>query len=187
MTIIKESADRKGVHDLHHRMCNRFMMNNMSGVDEDGCHEIIGKAIAPFDVTYAEIPDPINVFMNYPYDLERDGFFINEPITKAGDYIEFRAEMDVLVALANCPEDSSTACNGGGTARRSRSKSSKTPMPSSSRCLITTSGFIRNWASVAARSSRPGSDTGNTLCGPADQRWRARCIRLNDDKTGYRT
>lgn len=113
MTIVKETAERKGVHDLHHRMCNRFMMNNMSGVDEDGCHEIIGKAIAPFDVTYAEIPDPINVFMNYPYDVDRGGFFINEPITRAGDYIEFRAEMDVLVALANCPEDSSTACNGG--------------------------------------------------------------------------
>jgi uncharacterized protein YcgI (DUF1989 family) len=113
MTIIKETAERKGVHDLHHRMCNRFMTNNLGGVDVDGCHEIIGKAIAPFGVTYAEIPDPMNVFMNYPYDVERDGFFINEPITKAGDYIEFRAEMDVLVALANCPEDMSTACNGG--------------------------------------------------------------------------
>lgn len=113
MTVLKETAERKGVHDLHHRMCNRFMMNVLGGVDVDGCHEIIGKAIAPFGVDYSEVPDPMNVFMNYPYDIERDGFFINEPITKAGDYIEFRAEMDVLVAFANCPEDITTACNAG--------------------------------------------------------------------------
>jgi uncharacterized protein len=112
MTITKETAERKGVHDLHHRMCNRFMMNVINGVDQDGCHEIIGKAIAPFGVDYSEIPDPINVFMNYPYDVEKDGFYINPPITKAGDYIEFRAEMDCLVALSNCPEDMCTACNG---------------------------------------------------------------------------
>ncbi len=113
MTIIKETASKKGVHDLHHRMCNRFMMNVINGVDQDGCHEIIAKAIAPFGVDYAEIPDPINVFMNYPYDVEKGGFFINPPITKAGDYIEFRAEMDCLVALSNCPEDMCTACNAG--------------------------------------------------------------------------
>lgn len=113
MTIIKETAERKGVHDLHHRMCNRFMMNVINGVDQDGCHEIIGKAVAPFGIDYAEIPDPINVFMNYPYDVEKDGFFINPPITKAGDYIEFRAEMDVTIGLANCPEDICTDCNSG--------------------------------------------------------------------------
>ncbi|QLH13066.1 urea carboxylase-associated family protein [Paracoccus pantotrophus] len=113
MTIIKESAEQKGVHDLHHRMCNRFMMNVINGIDQDGCHEIIGKAIAPFGVDYTEVPDPINVFMNYPYNVEKGGFFIEAPITKAGDYIEFRAEMDVLVAFANCPEDICTSCNSG--------------------------------------------------------------------------
>lgn len=113
MTITKESAEQKGVHDLHHRMCNRFMMNVINGVDQDGCHEIIGKAIAPFGVDYTEVPDPINVFMNYPYDTKRNGFFICDPITKPGDYIEFRAEMDVLIALANCPEDLCTKCNSG--------------------------------------------------------------------------
>ena len=37
---------------------------------------------------------------------------IGEPVSRPGDYIEFRAEMDCLVGLSNCPEDALTPCNG---------------------------------------------------------------------------
>ncbi len=113
MTITKETMERKGVHDLHHRMCNRFFTNVYANQDLDGCHEIIANAVEPYGITYAEIPDPFNVFMNYPYVVEKGGFVIADPITKPGDYIEMRAEMDVLCAFANCPEDACTACNSG--------------------------------------------------------------------------
>jgi len=111
MTIIKETAEPKGVHDLHHRMCNRFFMNVYNGLDEDGCHEIISKAVAPYGITYEEIPDPINVFTNYPYDCKKNHFTILPPVTKPGDYIDFRAEMNCLVGLSNCPEDKTTSAN----------------------------------------------------------------------------
>ena len=32
-------------------------------------------------------------------------------VVKPGGYIEFRAEMDCLVSMSNCPEDTLSACN----------------------------------------------------------------------------
>ncbi len=36
---------------------------------------------------------------------------IEEPISKPGDYIDFRAEMDLFVAISNCPQERNP-CNG---------------------------------------------------------------------------
>jgi uncharacterized protein YcgI (DUF1989 family) len=36
---------------------------------------------------------------------------VRAPLSKAGDYIEFHAEMDCLVAMTACPQDQN-ACNG---------------------------------------------------------------------------
>ena len=49
--------------------------------------------------------------MNLYRDPDRQEWVIVEPITKPGDYIEFRAEMDCLVGMSNCPEDSLSDCN----------------------------------------------------------------------------
>ena len=37
---------------------------------------------------------------------------IGEPVSRPGDYVEFRAEMDVIVGLSNCPLDVLSPCNG---------------------------------------------------------------------------
>lgn len=51
----------------------------------------------------------MNVFMNCP--IGSDGnWSIQVPRSKAGDYIDFRAEIDVLVAFSNCPQVYN-ACN----------------------------------------------------------------------------
>ena len=44
--------------------------------------------------------------MNVAY--EPDGsWVIRPPTSKAGDYIELKAEMDCLVAISNCPQENS--------------------------------------------------------------------------------
>jgi uncharacterized protein YcgI (DUF1989 family) len=35
-----------------------------------------------------------------------------QPVSRAGDYVEFRAEMDLIVGLSNCPLDVMNPCNG---------------------------------------------------------------------------
>ena len=112
MTIVEDTPEPKGVHDTHNRMCNRFLFESHGAESQDGCHEIISKAVAPYGILPEDIPDTMDVFMNYHHDCERGRWVIEEPVSKPGDYIEFRAEIDVLVGLSNCPEDRLTDCNG---------------------------------------------------------------------------
>ncbi|MEA2249587.1 MAG: uncharacterized protein QOH46_4116 [Solirubrobacteraceae bacterium] len=111
MTIIEETPEPKGIHDTHNRMCNRFLFESHGVESQDGCHEIISKAVAEYGLLPEDIPDTLDVFMNYQHDCELGRWHIKTPVSKAGDYIEFRAEMDCLVGLSNCPEDLLTQCN----------------------------------------------------------------------------
>jgi len=111
--ISRETASPKGVHDTHNRMCNRLLYE-MHGVDSrDGCLETISKVVAPYGLLAEDIPDTFDLFMNYQHDCDEHRWVIREPITEPGDFIEFRAEMDCLVAMSNCPEDTLTPCNAG--------------------------------------------------------------------------
>lgn len=112
MTIIKETVEPKGMHDANNRMCNRFLYEVFGVGPQDGCQEIITKAIEPYGLGGEDIPDTLDLFMNYPHNCEKGHFEILEPKSRAGDYIEFVAHMDCLVALSNCPEDVLTPCNG---------------------------------------------------------------------------
>lgn len=75
------------------------------------CQENLAEALAPHGLTGDDVMDVFNVFMNV--DLREDGSFVIKPtqVTK-DDYIELRAEMDVLAAVSACPADTSPT-NGG--------------------------------------------------------------------------
>jgi len=111
MTIVADTPEPKGIHDVHNRMCNRFLFESHEAVVQDGCHEIISKAVAEYGIAPEEIPDTMDVFMNYQHNCTKHRWEILEPVSKPGDYIEFRSEMDCLVGLSNCPEDQLTDCN----------------------------------------------------------------------------
>ena len=72
------------------------------------------EALAPYGLTGDDIIDVFNVFMNV--DLHPDGSFTIKPSTATkDDYIDLRAEMDVLAAVSACPADKSPT--NGGTCR----------------------------------------------------------------------
>jgi hypothetical protein len=110
MTIVRETAVSKRVHDMHVRMCDRKLYAS-HGMDQDGCLDAIAKAVAPHGLLREDLPDPMNIFMNMPYDTSTKRWIIVEPITKPGDYIEFRAEMDLVVGFSNCPDDTIAPVN----------------------------------------------------------------------------
>ena len=111
LTIVEETAEPKGIHDTHIRMCNTVLYE-MHGVGpKKGCFETVSEVIKPYGVAPEDIPDPFNTFMNLQYDCDEKRWVTREPVTKPGDYIEYRAEMDLLVAFSNCPEDTLTATN----------------------------------------------------------------------------
>ncbi|MDA1070313.1 MAG: urea carboxylase-associated family protein [Proteobacteria bacterium] len=75
------------------------------------CATSLARALAPHGVP-ANLPDVFNAFM--PFDPERwyagDPKFRSPP-TQPGDYLELRAEIDVLVGVSACPSDR-TPTNG---------------------------------------------------------------------------
>ena len=51
-----------------------------------------------------------NIFMNLTF--QPDGTVkLDEPLSKAGDYIDLKAEMDCIIGISNCPQDRNP-CNG---------------------------------------------------------------------------
>jgi hypothetical protein len=105
MTIVKETATPKRVHDFHMRMCDRKLYESHGLPVHDGCLDNIANAVAAYGLRAVDIPDPMNVFMNTTYDAATHSWIITEPVTKPGDYIELRAEMDCVLGFSNCPED----------------------------------------------------------------------------------
>lgn len=111
MTIVKETQPIKGMHDVHNRMCNRYLYEFQYKVrPRDGCHEIISKAVAPYGILPEDIPDTFDIHMNYHHDCAKGCWVIVDPCSRPGDYIDFRAEMDCIVGLSNCPN---VKCNAG--------------------------------------------------------------------------
>jgi uncharacterized protein len=111
MTIVKETAKIKGVHDTHHRMCNRYLYETNGFGPRDGCQEIIAKAVAPYGIASEDLPDTFDLNMNFVHDCANHRWWIKEPVNEPGDYVEMRADMDVLVGLSNCPLDVMVPCN----------------------------------------------------------------------------
>jgi uncharacterized protein YcgI (DUF1989 family) len=75
------------------------------------CQENLTEALAPYGIVGDDIIDIFNVFMAVELDTE-GGFRILPTTVGKDDYIDLRAEMDVLAAVSACPADTSPT-NGG--------------------------------------------------------------------------
>lgn len=73
------------------------------------CRDNLAAAVGPWGVTKQQVQGALGAFLNLKYwpDGRTD---ILEPISKPGDYVELRAEMDLLVAVSACPQELN-ACN----------------------------------------------------------------------------
>jgi uncharacterized protein YcgI (DUF1989 family) len=92
--------------------CSRRLYAMRDGdADHRSCQENLAEALAPHGPSGDDIVDIFNVFMNV--ELHPDGSFaIRPPTAVKGDYIELRAEMDVLAAVSACPADRNATNDG---------------------------------------------------------------------------
>jgi len=74
-----------------------------------GCFGNLAEALAPYGVEPDMIPCAFNLFMNVP--VAADGRLqVDPPVSRPGDYVRLRAEMDLIVGLTAC---SAYVSNGG--------------------------------------------------------------------------
>lgn len=110
--LLRIVEDTCGRHDMLAGSCNAEIDRIRYDVeDHRGCVEQFVEAIAPWGLRRPDVPMSFNVFMNCPVGPD-GGWSIVEPASSPGDYISFRVETDILVAISNCPQDLNP-CNAG--------------------------------------------------------------------------
>lgn len=119
LTVVEDSSP--GVHDTLIAACDpqRYKGLGVAKWEEHGsCAENLVLALKELneraglkgakavgaDVTINNVPAPLNLFMNIPWDNEGDLGF-KAPKSKKGDYIRLRAQRDVVVVMSACPQD----------------------------------------------------------------------------------
>ena len=85
MRITADTPEVKGMHDVHGRMCNRKLYEALGQPGKDGCHEIIAAAVEPYELKPEDIPDTMDLFMNYHHDCENRWWVLEDGVSKAID------------------------------------------------------------------------------------------------------
>jgi uncharacterized protein len=109
-------ADRSpGVHDMLCAACSpsRYALLGADGWHAS-CEENLLSALSGLGVTRVDVPQPVNLFENNP--LAADGTIGIEPaLSRPGDSVTLRAELDVIVCVSACPQDMTPLCGGNPT------------------------------------------------------------------------
>ena len=101
-------ADQVGRHDFLLTPCSQEMFEILyqHRGHHPSCFENLYTALAPFGIKPSQISTTFNIFMNVTVDP--DGVVaVRTPLSKRGDYIELRAEMDLICALTSCSAEQS--------------------------------------------------------------------------------
>ena len=115
-TIVDDSLDWYGfdqfggsVHDVIGTRCDPYTGRLLSGDDyHHCCHSNLTRALAahsklPLHEAEAYVHDVLNVFMCTGFTRDTGQYFMKASPVRPGDYLEFHAEIDLLVGLSACP------------------------------------------------------------------------------------
>jgi uncharacterized protein YcgI (DUF1989 family) len=108
LTLLRD--DSPGTHDMLCAACSpeRYRLLGAQGWHAS-CEENLRAAMAALQVSDPEIPQPVNLFENNPIGL--DGSIGIEPaITKPGDSVTLRTELDSIICVTACPQDMTPLC-----------------------------------------------------------------------------
>jgi uncharacterized protein YcgI (DUF1989 family) len=124
MLTIVEDTFKEGRHDLQKGMCSRTRFEMVAegksqrifaeGVDlnpkkpeeipDHGRWENLSTALRPWNIAADDVPSPFNIFQCMRIDPDSGMMYdtMIRPVVEA--HVDFRAEMDLLVAASACPE-----------------------------------------------------------------------------------
>lgn len=110
--MLKIVEDTVGRHDFLLTPCSKDTFRIIYGDKEphQGCFGNLAGALDKYGIKPDGIPCAFNCFMNVPIDGKTGTFTVDPPISKAGDHIDFVAEMDLIIGMTAC---SALQSNGG--------------------------------------------------------------------------
>jgi hypothetical protein len=103
LTLIEDTSP--GVHDTLLAACDRYRYELLGCTTyHDNCTDNLANALAELELVSPKTPSPWNLFMNIP--VHPDGHLSFEPpVSRPGDCVLLRAEMDCVIAFSACPQD----------------------------------------------------------------------------------
>lgn len=106
--MMKILEDTNGRNDFLLAPCSpetfKIMYNNKGY--HPSCFENLYTNLAPYNIEPDDVPTAFNIFMNVQFD--KDGkLSVDPPLSRAGDYVLFEAEMDLIVGLTACSAEDS--------------------------------------------------------------------------------
>ena len=103
LKVVRDTSP--GVHDTTVAACCpvRYRQLGVTGYHES-CQENLFLALKALHRTPSEVPCPFNLFQNSQYHPRR-GLEFKPAVSKVGQYISFKAEMDCILVFSACPMD----------------------------------------------------------------------------------
>lgn len=101
--------DGGSVHDVIGTRCDPYTGRLLGGDDYHYCcHSNLTRAVAshlnvPVSVAELHVHDVLNVFMCTGFTHDTHQYFMKASPVRPGDFLEFFAEMDLIVGLSACP------------------------------------------------------------------------------------
>ncbi len=111
--MLEVTADSCGRHDTSAGACSCEANTVRFGHQVKylhACRENFVMAVTRHGMSKRDIVPNINFFMNVPVEPSGE-LAIVDGISRPGDYVELKAEMDVLLVISNCPQINNP-CNG---------------------------------------------------------------------------
>jgi uncharacterized protein len=103
--LILEEDTSPGRHDTLIAACDDYRYGLLGCTDyHDNCTDNLHAAMRRIGIALSECPSPLNLWMNIP--VAGDGSTSwGEPLSKPGDHVVLRAQIDCIVAMSACPQD----------------------------------------------------------------------------------
>lgn len=107
--MFRIGEDRVRRHDFLLTPCSADTFRLIYGHEHPhrGCHGNLAEALAPYGIAHDQIPVTFNVFMNVDVNGETGELAVRPPRSQAGDYVDFVAQMDLIVGLTACSAEQS--------------------------------------------------------------------------------
>lgn len=103
LTLTEDTSP--GVHDTLIAACDTWRYKNLGCKEyHSNCTDNLREAMAELGLVPPECPSPLNLWMNIPV-VDNDGIQWLPPVSRPGDYVVLRAEIDCIVAMSACPQD----------------------------------------------------------------------------------
>ena len=103
LTLLEDTSP--GIHDTLMAACDLYRYQLLGcKTYHDNCTDNLGRALEAMGMKRVVHPAPFNLFMNVPVS-PGNALAFEPPVSKPGDFVTFRAEMDAVVAFSACPQD----------------------------------------------------------------------------------